>query len=425
MVRPLPKVKLADCVDLLAGFAFKSQEFSNNLEDIPLVKGENVSQGCILWDISKRWAASEWRNLEKFQLHAGDVIVAMDRPWVPAGLKWAYIRRDDPKALLVQRCARLRTKTTSLDQNFLRFVIGGPGFESYVMPITTGVNVPHISGKQILDYEFVLPSLPAQKHIVDVLSAYDEVIENSQRRIKILETMARAIFREWFVQYRFPGYENHPGVASTLGEIPRGWEVRTLGELISLDKGVSYNGAGLTEDGNPMVNLKNILPGGGFRRDATKPYSGDFKLRHTVKPGDIVLANTDLTQAGNVIASAALVPRLANERPILISHHIFAVRLQGEVGAPFIYHLMLEDGFRGFAKGFAIGTTVLGLPKEGVLNFTFALPPRKLIETFAQRAKPIHQQVAILLERIDNFRYTRDMLLPRLLSGQIDLKSAA
>ncbi len=86
---------------------------------------------------------------------------------------------------------------------------------------------------------------------------------------------------------------------------------------------------------------------------------------------------------------------------------------------------MLEDGFRGFAKGFAIGTTVLGLPKEGVLNFTFALPPRKLIETFAQRAKPIHQQVAILLERIDNFRYTRDMLLPRLLSGQIDLKSAA
>ena len=188
-----PRVRLADCVSLLAGFPFKSQQFTHKPDDVPLVKGENVSQGRILWDVSKRWLASDWEKMEKFHLVPGDVVVAMDRPWVPAGLKWAYIREGDPKALLVQRCARLRSSSGGVDQRFLRFVIGGPGFANYVIPITTGVNVPHISGQQILDFAFTLPPLPVQRRIVGILSAYDELVENSERRIRILEKMARTL----------------------------------------------------------------------------------------------------------------------------------------------------------------------------------------------------------------------------------------
>ena len=91
------QVKLAECVDLLSGFAFKSQQFTDNREDVHLVKGEYVSQDCILWDISKRWLASEWEDFEKSQLHSGDVVIAMDRPWVLAGLKWCFIRPHDPR----------------------------------------------------------------------------------------------------------------------------------------------------------------------------------------------------------------------------------------------------------------------------------------------------------------------------------------
>lgn len=386
-----PTVKLAECVDLLAGFAFKSQHFTDKPDDVPLVKGENVGQGCILWEISKRWPNSDWDKLGKFHLQQGDVVIAMDRPWVPAGLKWAFIRAGDPKALLVQRCARLRSSNGRIDQDFLRFVIGSPGFENYVRPITTGVNVPHISGQQILNYEFTLPTLPAQRRMAEMLSAYDELIENSQRRIRVLEAMARALYREWFVDFRFPGHESVPRVTSSLGDVTQGWDMRKLGDILTVDKGVSYNGAGLTEDGNPMVNLKNIVPGGGFRRDATKPYSGDFKPRHTVKPGDVIVANTDLTQAGHVVASPALIPRLGNEKPILISHHLFAVRPLQENSSLYLYHLMLNEDFRGFAKGFAIGTTVLGLPKEGILNYSFVCPPLSLIQDFTARVTPIHE----------------------------------
>ena len=84
---------------------------------------------------------------------------------------------------------------------------------------------------------FALPPLPVQQRIAGILSAYDELIENSQRRIKILESMARALYREWFVHFRFPGHENHPRVASPLGEIPQGWEVKKLGDVLQLIDG--------------------------------------------------------------------------------------------------------------------------------------------------------------------------------------------
>ena len=82
-----------------------------------------------------------------------------------------------------------------------------------------------------------LPPLPVQRRIAGILSAYDELIENSQRRIRILEAMARALYREWFVHFRFPGHEKLPRVASPLGDIPQGWEVKKLSEVLELNYG--------------------------------------------------------------------------------------------------------------------------------------------------------------------------------------------
>ena len=307
----------------------------------------------------------------------------------------------------------------SVDTKFLYYLLADAKLSRYA----GGAAQPLVTQTVLKQVEVLVPSLPIQRRIAGILSAYDELIENSQRRIKILESMARALYREWLVHFRFPSHESVPRIPSPLGEIPQGWDVKKLSELLSVDKGVSYNGAGLTVDGNPMVNLKNIQAGGGFRRDATKPYSGDFKPRHTVKPGDVVLANTDLTQAGNVVASPALIPNLGDGKPILISHHLYAVRPVEGIPPLFVYHLMRTEDFRGFAKGFAIGTTVLGLPKEGVLNYSFACPPPVLIRDFVARVAGVHELMEALHDRIDNLRRTRDLLLPRLLSGQIDVET--
>lgn len=96
-----PEVKLGEHVDLLAGFAFKSKDFTDNPEDIPLVKGANVHQGFIDWADSKYWPKSEFEKHKKFALLKGDVVIAMDRPWIGAGLKYSWIKQGDPQSLLV------------------------------------------------------------------------------------------------------------------------------------------------------------------------------------------------------------------------------------------------------------------------------------------------------------------------------------
>ena len=418
-----PKVKLADSVNLLAGFPFKSHQFTDKPDDVPLVKGENVSQGCILWDISKRWPASDWEKMEKFHLLPGDVVIAMDRPWIPAGLKWSFIRSGDPKSLLVQRCARLRSSNGRLDQNFLRFVIGGPGFESYVKPITTGVNVPHISGQQILNFEFTLPPLPVQRRIAGILSGYDELMENSQRRIRLLEAMARALYREWFVHFRFPGHEKHPRVASPLGDIPQGWEVTELAKVCADGKGIQtgpfgsqLHEADYSDEGVPVVMPKDLI-GFRIRTDsiARIPEATADKLsRHRMQPGDIVYG-----RRGDI-----------GRRAFVMSHQTGwfcgtgCLRIRPNprlVDGWFLFNYLGQDDVVGLIQGRAQGVTMPNLNTGVLSSVPVRLPPRKLQDDFGRLTFPMAEAREALTAKIENLRRTRDLLLPRLLSGQIHL----
>jgi type I restriction enzyme S subunit len=387
-----PAAKLGDCVDLLAGFAFKSERFTDNADDIALVKGENVSQGHILWDISKRWPVAEWSAFEKYHLRTGDVVVAMDRPWVPAGLKWAYIRGGAPRALLVQRCSRLRSNTPKLDQGFLRFVIGGPGFESYVKPITTGVNVPHISGRQILDYEFLLPPLPIQRRIASVLSAYDDLIENCQRRIKILESMARALYREWFVHFRFPGHENHPRVASPLGEIPEGWEVKKLFELTKVNYGKNLPTKKLADDGlYPVYGAAKIIG----------RYTEYTREQRTIICGC----------RGSVGEMQITQPQC------YVTNNSFTFDPTHPDNYFWLFHTLRERGLRDVVGGAAQPQITL----EGISSVELVTPPLSFRNSFQQAVSALFEKMWTLDSQIQNLRRTRDLLLPRLLSGQIAL----
>ncbi len=140
-----PLVKLGDHVDLLSGFAFKSKQFTNDPQAIPLVKGENVHQGFIDWKIAKRWPSAMLDGCEKYFLEPEDIVLAMDRPLIEAVLKWAWLRPEHPKALLVQRVSRMRG-LSELETRFLRYIIGSQQFTDYIRPIVTGVNVRKRSG---------------------------------------------------------------------------------------------------------------------------------------------------------------------------------------------------------------------------------------------------------------------------------------
>jgi type I restriction enzyme S subunit len=405
-------MKLADCVELLSGFAFKSQYFTDKPDDIVLVKGENVSQGQVLWDISKRWAASDWDKLEKFQLKPGDVVIAMDRPWVPAGLKWCFIREGDPKALLVQRCCRLRANPKLVDQSFLRFVIGGQSFEGYIKPITTGVNVPHISGGQILNFDFNVPPLPVQCRIAGILSAYDELIENSQRRIRLLEDMARALYREWFVHFGFPGHDSVP--PSALGDLPQGWEVKTAPECIDFNPRVTV----------PREGEKPFLPMGCLATDSmiiTDIESRTGNSGSKFQNGDTLFARiTPCLENGKT----GFVQFLPDASSVAFGSTEFIVMRSRTLTPEFVYCLARSEGFRGNAIKSMSGATGRQRVQEKCFDgYLIAQPTKELLERFAAIVQPSFQLIYKLHLCIQNLRRTRDLLLPRLLSGQVELES--
>ena len=166
-------VRLGDHVDLLTGNAFKSAGYTGS--GIRLLRGDNVEPGAIRWDNARYWPAADAAAYQRYRLKAGDVIIAMDRPWIEAGLKYAALRPADVPSLLVQRVACLRALPT-LDQRFLACLIGSPAFTAYVLGVQTGTAVPHISGRQIQDFWFALPPLREQRAIGELLGALDDKI---------------------------------------------------------------------------------------------------------------------------------------------------------------------------------------------------------------------------------------------------------
>lgn len=188
-------------VELLVGFAFKSAHYTEAEDGIKLLRGDNVVQGALRWDDVKKWSANDVPLYAKYQLKEGDVVLAMDRPWVKAGLKHATISADDLPCLLVQRTACLRCGA-SLNQSFLMALIGSIAFTRHILGVQTGSGVPHISGQQIKNFEFMRPPLPVQRDISDrleILRVETQRLESIyQQKLAALDELKKSLLHRAF-----------------------------------------------------------------------------------------------------------------------------------------------------------------------------------------------------------------------------------
>ena len=374
--------------------------------DVPLVKGENVQQGYVDWSIAKRWPEAEMEALEQFLLKPGDVVVAMDRPWVEAGLKWAYIKPEDPPSLLVQRVARLRAGP-ELDQCYLRAVISSAYFSAYIQPIVTGVNVPHISGKQIASFKVPVPPMEQQRKIAALLTAYDDLIANNQRRIALLESMAEEIYREWFVRMRFPQHTTLKGDEMT----PPGWSRQPIGELALLIKrGISPDYAEQSE--HQVINQKCIR-GGRVSMAEARPHVSVVPDDKLLRFGDVLINSTGVGTLGR----SAVFDIEADG--VTCDSHVTILRpkdvaLSGEFLAHTIQ--LLETYFESMASG---STGQAELSRELISRTKVLVPTSDLLKRFSDAAAPIRRQRRLLLDQNEKLSVMRNQVLPRLISGKL------
>jgi len=259
------------------------------------------------------------------------------------------------------------------------------------------------------ELEVYLPPRLIQDRIACILSVYDELIENSQRRIKILEAMVRVLYREWFVHYRFPGYESHPCVASQLGEIPQGWEIKNLGGL--------FNFVGGSQP--PKSEHISKEKSGYVRFVQNRDYSSSSHLTYIMESKrnklcdrlDIMVdkygepGKTRFGLAGSY--NVALAKVLPNK----------------PVHREWLRGLISEPDFNKYLAGASMAATRASLNSSHFV-VPVAVPPDDVADAFQQHIEPILQLVLVCQDLIGNLHRTRDLLLPRFLTGQIKLEAS-
>ena len=279
-----------------------------------------------------------------------------------------------------------------------------------------GAATPIINKSAFSDIEINVPPLPIQHRIAGILSAYDDLIENSQRRIKILESMARALYREWFVHFRFPGHESVPRAPSPLGEIPQGWEVK------------------------PFTDAADVLSGGTPKTDVADYWYGDIPFftprdapgcfyvndceKHVTKLGfskcssSLYPPDTVFITARGTVGKVAL-PSV----PMAMNQSCYALR--GKFGISQRYLFLLTIHQVDYLKTNTGGATFDTIVVDTFRRMQIVIPPRAVVADFAAQVDAMFDEVNTLQRQTQNLRRTRDLLLPRLLSGQIDVEAVA
>jgi len=337
----------------------------------------------------------------------------------------------------VNNHAHVIQANATADTRYLMYALQVAEVAAYL----TGSTMPKLTAGNLTRIPVPRRSRNEQRAIASVLGALDDKIDLNRKMSATLEAMARALFKSWFVDFdpvrakaegRDPGLP--PEIAalfpdafedSELGEIPKGWTLMRVGSIASLDKGLSYKGQHLARDGMPMLNLACFKGNGIFEERLAKGYLGEYKERHIVKDGDLMLANTDITQKRIVLGSPGIV-RGDSLEGYLFTHHVFAVRLLSEQGSlrDFLYHTFLRENFRDRVMGYATGTTVLALPRDAVLGYKFPLAPQGILDSFRSLTGVLGSRQRAAAKESATLAVLRDTLLPRLISGEIRVTDA-
>ncbi len=339
------------------------------------------------------------KDLGKYRLEKGDIVIAR------TGATTGYAKRirDDYTAVFASYLVRVRVNL-KYDSQYVGFVIESDEYKQFIQLNLGGTAQPQANAQVLTSFPIPLPPLHTQRKIASIISAYDDLIENNTRRIEILEEMVRTIYREWFVEFRFPGYEKVPMVESGLGLIPQGWEVKQLSEMCHVIMGLSPKSEFYNETGDGLP----------FHQGVT-----DFGERF---PTDRVYCTIQkrIAEADDILFSVrAPVGRIniANKK-IVIGRGLSAIRSKEGNQA-----FLLQQLKNRFQEEDTMGSGAIfnAIRKTDLLRIPLLTPTESVIGKFEEIVNPIFAELANLTLKNINLRQTRDLLLPKLILGELDV----
>jgi type I restriction enzyme S subunit len=350
------------------------------------------------------------RESTLFSVQPGDLLFARQSLVAAGAGKCSLVKSVAELTTFESHLIRVRLDCQRVDPEFYFYYFSSPQGKANVQSLVMQVAAAGIRGSELANLEVPLPPLPIQRRIAGILSAYDDLIENSQRRIKILEEMARRLYREWFVDFRFPGYEGCTFIDSPLGEIPEGWEVLSLGDIAEEMRRNVIKGK--LDEPRPYVGLEHI-PRRSLALDAWDTASDLGSNKLEFKKGEVLFS-----KIRPYFHKVSVAPFDG-----LCSADAIVVRARSPEYYAFMVACISSDEFVAHATASSNGSK---MPRAnwGVLKARNVVTPKgKLAVKFSALVADIIAQQQALVFQIQNLRRTRDLLLPRLLSGQIDVEA--
>ena len=294
-----------------------------------------------------------------------------------------------------------------LIKNFL------PGLKAYNLGTASGRE--YVSKSNFEKIELVAEQdQEIQKKIGIILSRYDSLIENYQKQIKLLEEAAQRLYKEWFIDLHFPGHEN----TKIVDGVPEGWEKKKLSELFSFVRGKSYTSKELSDEGTIMVNLKNIQSFGGYKSDVEKHFIGTFKEEQTLMKGDLIMGVTDMTQERRLVGSVALIPDF--KETATFSMDLIKL-ISFKLPNIYLYCAMRYGDVSRQIAPLANGVNVLHLKPEAISNIEMVVASDSIIEKFVSYTSKTIESILSLQSQLRLLTEARDRLLPKLMSGEIEI----
>lgn len=412
--------KFCKYFDVISGYAFKSTDLKV-YSDVPVIKIGNISNGAdLIEDDSTQYVSKDFLKInEKYHINKDDILISLTGSHI-----------NQPNSMVGRVCRSYRDKTYLLNQRagkvipkddaskeYLFYLLSSKCIKEEIVNRAYGAaNQVNISPSAIGNIKWDFPSLDKQKKIGELLSFFDKLIIINNKRIKILEQMAENLYKEWFVRFRFPGHEN----AEFVDGVPKGWEYCKLKKIINISRGLSYTSEEIDcIDGVDLINLKNIQAFGGFNESGTKKYSGKYKTGQVVRENDLIMGVTDMTQDRRVVGSVALIPPINNVS--VISADLIKI-LPNNISNIFLYSMFKYGSVSKFVSQFANGANVLHLRPQVLDKIKVLLPEDSLIEKYLNIITGFISEKNNLQQQNQNLIKQRDYLLPRLMSGKIQVE---
>lgn len=380
-------------------------------EGIPFVMANDLFDGKIMYDTCNFITKKQADELRKGFSKVGDVLLTHKATIGRTGLVGV---EADPYVMLTPQVTYYRIRNPQvLDNRYLLHYFADQFFQK-TLAIWAGAGATRaylgITGQHKLP--IIVPPIDKQKKIAAILTAYDDLIENNKRRIALLEKMAEEIYREWFVRMRFPGHQKTKFIKG----IPEGWTVKKLGELVKSQYG--YTESANDDESNPkFLRITDIVPSCiDWDRVPHCPIGESDEAKYQINEGDILVART-----GATVGYAKRINRI-KWRAVFASYLVRLIPNE-QIDSIYLGLSVERQAYKDFIQSFVTGAAQPQANAKTMGLFPLFHPDAKTLIAFNEMIRPVLDEKEVLLNQNANLTQTRDLLLPRLISGKLSVEA--